>query len=340
MPYLILIVLACMGVWYGGDGLWVSLTSNKLTTFNVETVEEHGIGNNRYIKITDGTWGSGIVYQYDQDTGAVDYVIFALESPETYQAIAEGRPAEVHVLVKKDAHTNVSRLEQWMIENGADEEKVEVQGVTLVGFDSIDDSSRNLIESMDMKISDDVVFLEEGKKPESMTKNLLIFIPSALFLLFVIYSFFRKEDETEEITETADVAEVEAPGETRANDCIKQVMILMMLADGEADLEEVSAIQNIYKQLTEMDYETAQLNLDIKQIQEEGITLKSLLKEMNESLSDDGKRVTFEAAFLIAAADSLLHPGEREMLKSIESALHIPDEIVRELCERHGVEDW
>ena len=153
MPMLIVFVLACMGLWYGGDGLWVNMTSGKLTTFSIESVEEHGIGNNRFVNITGGTWGQGYVYEYDQETKAVDHVVFALESPETYMAINDGEKAVIHVLVKKKANTSTLRLDDWVGENGADEDSVIIQGVTLVGFDAIDDGTKNLIESMDVKIS-------------------------------------------------------------------------------------------------------------------------------------------------------------------------------------------
>ncbi len=336
MPILIIFVLACMGLWYGGDGLWVNLTSGKLTTFSIETVEKHGIGNSRYVNITDGTWSNGYVYQYDQKTTKVNYVIFALESAETFLAIEAGEKKPVRVLVKKKASTSTLRLDEWAIKNGAEAEKVEIQGVTLIGFDSIDDSSRKLIQSLGMEISEDVIFIEEGSEPRSLIKNLLMFTPSALFFGFMIFGFFAKDDEDDsDIDDNENLNDDQ--DESRSRETIKQVMILMMLVDGETDLEEISAIQTYYKQLTGQDYDTSQLNIDIKRIKEDGITLKGLLKEMNDNLSDNGKKMTFESAFMVAAADGVLHDVEKDMLKTIETALHIPDDVVQIVCERHGV---
>lgn len=355
MPVLIVFVLACMGLWYGGDGLWVNMTSGKLTTFSIETVEEHGIGNNRYINITGGTWGQGYVYEYDQKTNNVKYIIFPLESLVTFEAVTDGEDASIHVLVKKKANTHTMRLDDWAENNGASDVQVEIQGVTMVGFDSIDEESRKLIESMDMKISENVIFIEEGAEPRSLTKNLLMFVPSLLFFIIIIVGFFKGDDDDDiELPESkanntikADEpvrvrpvkqVEMDEDAESRSKEAIKQIMIFMMLVDDDVDLEEIETIQRYYKQLTGQEYPISLLKQDMKQVQDGHVTFKDLIKEMNATLTDEGKKMAFEAAFLVAVADGLFHSVEKDMLKTIEIVFIIPDNFVQEMCEQYGIE--
>lgn len=329
---LIILIAACMGLWHGGDGLWVNLSSGKLTTFNINTVEEHGVGNSRFIKVTGGTWSNGLVYQVDQNTNQLDHVIFALESPETYIALEQGKSAPVHVLVKKKTDVHVDKLEEWVQQNGGSDEEVEIQGVTLVGFDSIDDESKSLIESMEMQLSDNVIFIDEGTEPRPITTNLAIFFPSLLFIGFMGYGLTRKKGEKASAAEAAQSAE-------QALNAIKKVMILMMLADGEIDEGERETIRNIYSQLTDSDYAAEQLESDIQQLQQEQVTLKELLKEMSDTLTEPGKVMALEAALLVAVADGVLADEEREVLHSIEVGLHIPDESLKQVYEKYTASD-
>ena len=330
---LIILIVACMGLWYGGDGLWVNLSSGKLTTFNINTVEEHGIGNNRFINITGGTWSQGLVYQMDENTGKLDHVIFALESAETYIAIESGQDAPVHVLVKKQAHVHEDHLGEWVTQNGGSEEEVTIQGVTMVGFDSIDDESKSLIESMNMQLSDSVIFIEEGTEPRSLITNLAMFIPSSLFFAFFGFGLIKSKKETDEVS-----AEDDAQSTEQALTTIKKVMILMMLADGEIDEGETETIRSIYSRLTDSEYDSEQLNADIKQLQDDQVTLKGVLKEMSDALSEGGKALAFEAALLVAISDGDFAQEEQALLHSIEVGLHIPDEALKEIYEKHGIE--
>ncbi len=340
MPYLVLLVAAAMGLWYGGDGLWVNLTSGKLTTFDIETVEKHGIGDNRYIRITGGTWSDGIVYQMNEKTHKVDHVIFALESAQTYRSHSDGKKTAVRVLVKKPANTSDSRLKKWLGENGADEESVDIQGVTRVGFDSIDDESKRLIESMNMKVDDAVIFLEEGSEPRALWMNLAMFVPSAGFFGLMVVGMFSKEEKD---SETPDEAAADSDNTThmdddQATDAIRQVMILMMRADGDIDADEIKALQSVYSQLTDQFYDVDKINSDIQAMKADGVTLKSLLKALNDHLSDDGRRLTLEAALVMALANGSISTEEQEMLNTIETGLHIGDEVVAGVYERHGIE--
>jgi len=335
--HLILLILAGMGLWHGGDGLWVNMTSGKLTTFSVETVEDHGIGNNRFINITGGTWGGGVAYQYDQDNHQVDFVIYPLVSADTYTEIAEGNDSSIQILVKKTAHTSEANLDSWLEEQGMNLDEVTVQGVTLVGFNAIGDEFKDLIESMDMTVSDSVIFLEEDSEPRALLNNLAMFIPAFLYFSFMVVGFFSKNDK-DVVVETEASDEEHADAEAKAYDIIKMVMVFVMLADDEIEDEEVEAIQSIYKQLTDQEYTVEQLTEDIKYVQAGTHTVGSLLANAEAVLSDSGKRLTFEAALMIAASDGEIHPDERQVLNNIEIFLGLATDEVTELYQKHGAQ--
>ena len=195
MIRLIIIIAAAIGIWNGADGLWVNITSGSLTTFDIRTVEKHGIGNNRYIKITGGTWGSSYTYQVNEKSDDVHYIIYSLQSPETYSNIIDGKNATVHVIVKKPAYIPANNLDKWTTANGSDDDEVEAQGVTLVGLDSISSGHIDLIESMNITVSDSVIFLEEGTEPRSIITNLLMLIISSLIIYLLMRSWFSEDYE-------------------------------------------------------------------------------------------------------------------------------------------------
>lgn len=192
--------------------------------------------------------------------------------------------------------------------------------------------------SKDIDFNFKVLLKPKNFEPADKTSMWFFWIAIILGLFFLAVIFFGDFEDPDEKSMKNQVDEPEnEQEELLANNCIKQLMIFMILIDEKVDLEEVAAIQTLYKQLTNREYDASQLNDDIKQLQDDHIKLGNLLDEMNETLSENDKSIAYESAFLIAVADGLLHDEERDMLKFIEIRLLISAEKVQEMCDRFGI---
>lgn len=102
---------------------------------------------------------------------------------------------------------------------------------------------------------------------------------------------------------------------------IKRVMVLMMLADGVVEDEEVDVIRKIYSQLTDMDMSEDDVQDEIEEVQRLRLDVKSALAKCAGYLNEDGKTMVVKAAYLVAAADGVFQEEEKALLASIGRSL-------------------
>ncbi|HRH47084.1 MAG TPA: hypothetical protein PKY82_35890, partial [Pyrinomonadaceae bacterium] len=89
----------------------------------------------------------------------------------------ENKNSKVKVLVKYylPNETKLENLDTWLPDDKVKAtDEFSVSGVTLVGFDSIDSESQRLISSLKHEISNDVIFLRAGDKPNPLTFGFII----------------------------------------------------------------------------------------------------------------------------------------------------------------------
>ena len=191
MVRIIITLIAIAGVLNGLDGLWINLTpAGKLKSFEIEAVENNGIGNSRYINVTGGVLGGGIAYEYDKKKDNVEYIVYPVVSRGKYAAIESGENIEVQLLVKKKANIPLDNMENIQDLDGMIQANVE--GVTLAGFRPVKNDIKEMIEAMNLKVSNSVVFMEDGRVPTPLGWNMLNFFGSMLVLMFIFRKFLSR----------------------------------------------------------------------------------------------------------------------------------------------------
>lgn len=204
--FIIIFFASLVGLWNGFDTMRVAYFSKDQATFSIKDVEDRGIGGNRFTKVEKAIWDGSYVYEVSKkevhknlrgggetvDPDAkVPKVIIPLLSQENFQSQSEGARTKLSVLAKYEMPSSFTYkdLENWRPENtaGAGEE-FSVSGVTLVGLNSIDKESKNLISTLEYEISPEVVFLNAGSVPGSFQRGLVIFAVSGIaFLASLLY---------------------------------------------------------------------------------------------------------------------------------------------------------
>lgn len=104
---------------------------------------------------------------------------------------------------------------------------------------------------------------------------------------------------------------------------IKDLMILMMLADGRIEDAELKTIQALYDRLTGEEYASGILREDIARVGQETADIKDFVASLAGRLNESGKVLVYQAALLVAAADEVTTSEEEDMLKAISKGLGI-----------------
>lgn len=183
------------GFWWGFDSVRVSHYSSELATFTMDDIEKNGIGDKRYIKITDAFWDGSYVYQakvkkrdreVKPDT-EIEFIEYPLLSTNDAAAMSEGKPVTAKVIVLRNLdNVKFKDLESWTEQNVKYGRTTDVEGVTRVGLDSLESESKRILQSLDMKINDDVIFVEAGRKPNSTVYGLGVLLASAIGTLAAV----------------------------------------------------------------------------------------------------------------------------------------------------------
>jgi len=116
-------------------------------------------------------------------------------------------------------------------------------------------------------------------------------------------------------------AAVEAAYQT----AIKQVMIHMLLADGQVDDAEVDASISVYREVTGSALDRAALLEDIMVAQSQPSDISASLKAISMNLNDEGKEMVLRAALLVALADGEFQQEEQIFLTSVGRDLGMSD---------------
>ena len=139
--------------------------------------------------------------------------------------------------------------------------------------------------------------------------------------------------------ETGDAASQEFLAEFQKG--IRDIMILIMLADGVMDTEEISSIQKLYAKIVDGEYIIEDLNRDIGRIQGNHPdimqypkkSMKKLAHRLSGYLNEHGKLDVFHAAVTVAWADGRIQEEEQIMLDTIIDEFEIPGSAVEAVLE-------
>jgi uncharacterized tellurite resistance protein B-like protein len=116
---------------------------------------------------------------------------------------------------------------------------------------------------------------------------------------------------------------------------IRRVAIQMMAVDGSIDDAEVSAIQEMYQQVTGHALDAASIRAEAEQISEHSIDeLADFLAELSRGMSGKGKELILKTAFWVVGADSEFEESEASLIYRVGGALGVSAADVRVLMDR------
>lgn len=213
MKFYILIACAFLG-YYGFDGL---RGDHNLKSMTLEEVEESGVGNSRFLEISNCFGLGNFVYKYDEkNPDKVTDVIFPVVSKKVFddyfenisydgEEIVSGvEEISTVLLVKRSAskftadcfNNNESCLDDLLDFDDEDffDNGFTVKGVTLVGLEDVDSETKELILSLDYKMGDKVLFLEEDAEPRGMLLSFLMLGGGLIGALAIGASYLKKKD--------------------------------------------------------------------------------------------------------------------------------------------------
>lgn len=104
---------------------------------------------------------------------------------------------------------------------------------------------------------------------------------------------------------------------------LKRVMVLMMLADGRIDDEEVETIRVVYGKLTSTDITKDDVLREVEATKADGLGLRPYLASAIGTLNDAGKETVVRAAYFVAAADGNVSAEETNLLAELAGALEM-----------------
>ena len=100
----------------------------------------------------------------------------------------------------------------------------------------------------------------------------------------------------------------------------------MILADGRVEDSEISVFHKVYKECTG-EY-VSDIYKEIEAVRADNKPANFYLKEMANSLNDEGKKAVIQAGMMIAAADGDIDPAEINMVRNFGKALEMkPAEV-------------
>jgi tellurite resistance protein len=119
-------------------------------------------------------------------------------------------------------------------------------------------------------------------------------------------------------------AAADAAFEAEFLSAIRRTMVLMSLADGVVDPEEIATIQSVFGRIAKREITVQEVQHEIAAAQADGRPVAGFLAgAVAATLNDHGKELVVRAAFLVAAADGQFQDEERQLLTDIGRALQL-----------------
>ncbi len=104
---------------------------------------------------------------------------------------------------------------------------------------------------------------------------------------------------------------------------MKRVMVLMMMADGVIDEDEVTTIQDLYEKISGKRLSKKGVQKEIERAEKRGTDVEAALGEVAPGLNAKGKEMVIRAALAVAAADGIFQDEEKELLMEIAEVLQV-----------------
>jgi len=114
---------------------------------------------------------------------------------------------------------------------------------------------------------------------------------------------------------------------------MKRTLVLMMMADGEIDENEVSAIQRVYRHWMDVDLSEDDIRTEAVAALSDTRGIAEHLNALVGRINSDGKEAIVSAAFMIAAMDGHVAESELDFLAQVGAALEMEAGEVQGIIE-------
>lgn len=119
---------------------------------------------------------------------------------------------------------------------------------------------------------------------------------------------------------------------------MKHSMVLMMLADGHIDEDEMLMVQKIINKFGHNDVTLDELEQYVHEVEANPEDVSTYLKRVTPSLNEHGKEIVIKSAISVAIADGHVDPAEIDLLHGMADALEMSKAhfkgILAEMFER------
>ncbi len=116
------------------------------------------------------------------------------------------------------------------------------------------------------------------------------------------------------------------------HECIRRVLVAMVVADGDIDPEELTTAQRVFRDVTGVGISDVELRKEAEQMQAAGGKVAECLGAA-AGLDLDARKRIFAAAFAVASADGFVLEEEDALLANVAAALGFTEAKYRGLVE-------
>ncbi len=122
-------------------------------------------------------------------------------------------------------------------------------------------------------------------------------------------------------------------------EAMRHSMILMMLADGHIDPEEMETVQQIINKFGHNDVSMPELELLVERVQKENLPLSHYLTQVAPSLNEHGKEIIIKCAIAVASADGHIDESELQLISDMAKNLEMSNSHLKGIIHDMGLLD-
>lgn len=104
---------------------------------------------------------------------------------------------------------------------------------------------------------------------------------------------------------------------------IKHSMVLIMLADGEIDANEMVMVQKIINKFSHNDITMDELEAYVADVQRQPQNINTYLKGVTPSLNEHGKETVIKCALSVAASDGNIDDSEMKLIQEMAQTMEM-----------------
>lgn len=112
-------------------------------------------------------------------------------------------------------------------------------------------------------------------------------------------------------------------------DHVKRMMILMMIADGTIDDEELATVRRLHGELSGQDLTDQEIAEEAMLAGRAAVDAAGYARKIAHYLSPEGKLVIVRSVFLVATAAGGLEEAQQQQLKRLPGALQMEEDAFR-----------